>query len=136
MRDRRPGTTSRHNKKAAGSLIMLRKTDKGGALDRRNYPRVSARLPVRLQTGCGAWIPCTVIDASISGVRLETEIELEIGAEVTLIMPGSVHCGGRVVRLEKGTLGVEFSHAPERVAEMISDLLPGLQAHSNLKTAT
>ena len=60
---------------------------------------------------------------------------LTVGAEVTLIMPGSVHFGGCVVRVLDGVMGVAFSHAPERVAEMISDLLPKLGGEHDLKIA-
>ncbi|WP_282608027.1 PilZ domain-containing protein [Pelagibius sp. Alg239-R121] len=109
---------------------MTGKTSGKASAERRSFPRVSTRLCVNLQLIGGERITCTVLDASVSGVRVEGEATVPIGSDVTLIMPGSVHFGGRVVRHQGGNMGIEFSHAPERVAEMISDLLPALQASS------
>jgi hypothetical protein len=99
--------------------------------ERRRFPRVSPDLSVHLQMGDGRRVVCSVLDASVSGVKLAAgETAVPIGAAVTLIMPGSVHFGGRVVRRQGATIAIEFTHRPGRVAEMISHLLPGLQAGS------
>ena len=96
--------------------------------ERRRFPRVATSLSVNLQLGGGKRVTCRVLDASVSGVRVEGKTALPVGSDVTLIMPGSVHFGGRIVRHQGDTMGIEFAHAPERVAEMIADLLPGLQS--------
>ena len=106
---------------------MTRKVDSGQRGERRRFPRVTTSLSVNLQLGGGERVACEVLDASISGVKVTGERALPIGSDVTLIMPGSVHFGGRIVRHHGDTMGIEFALAPERVAEMIADLLPSLQ---------
>ncbi len=103
--------------------------------DRRRFPRLATQLQVRLQTGDGQQIPCRVLDASVSGVRLDGDTVVPVGTEVTLIMPGAVHFGGRIIRRQGEEMGVAFSHAPERVAEMISALLPKLRTVSDLRSS-
>lgn len=115
---------------------MTGKKSSSNREDRRHFPRLATRLLVRLQTCDGQQIPCRVLDASVSGVRLDGDVAVPVGTEVTLIMPGSVHFGGHVVRKKDGVMGIKFSHAPERVAEMISALLPDLGAGSHLNNAT
>ncbi len=107
---------------------MTRKTNLGQKDERRRFPRVSTSLSVNLQVEDGERVTCRVLDASVSGVKVTGDKALPIGSDVTLIMPGSVHFGGRIVRHQGDTMGIEFALAPERVAEMITDLLPGLQA--------
>lgn len=106
---------------------MARNTSSGKRDERRRFPRVTTSLSVNLQVGGGERVACKVLDASVSGVKVTGEKALPIGADVTLIMPGSVHFGGRIVRHQGDVMGIEFALAPERVAEMISDLLPSLQ---------
>lgn len=93
------------------------------------------RLAMRLRTADKLQVLCTLLDASVSGVRPRADVILAVGAEVTLIMPVSVHFGGRVVRMLDGVLALAFAHAPVRVAEMISDLLPELGKAQDLKIA-
>ena len=116
-------------------MVMMERTTRSDRSDRRRFPRVPMRLAVRLRTADRLQVPCILLDASGSGVRLRADVTLAVGAEVTLIMPGSVHFGGRVVRMLDGIVAVVFSHSPERVAEMISDLLPGLGKAYDLKIA-
>lgn len=115
---------------------MTGKTSGGHREDRRRFPRLATSLLVRLQTGDGQQVPCRVLDASVSGVRLDGDaVVVPVGTEVTLIMPGAVHFGGRIIRRQGSVIGIEFSHAPERVAEMISALLPNLGAEPDLRKA-
>ncbi len=104
--------------------------------ERRRFPRIATHLQVKLQMAGGEQVLCSVLDASVRGVLLKAETGLAVGTDVTLIMPGSVHFGGRVVRRQGDHLGIEFLHAPERVAEMISDLLPDLKPDGSLSATS
>ena len=117
-------------------LFMTENTGDAVYAERRRFPRIATHLQVKLQMAGDEQVQCSVLDASVRGVLLKGETGLAVGTDVTLIMPGSVHFGGRVIWREADRLGIEFLHAPERVAEMISDLLPDLKSDGSMSAAS
>lgn len=65
-----------------------------------------------------------VLDVSVNGVKFKTDIDMPLGAPVTLSLAGSVHFGGEIAWRHGKVLGVRFSKAPERVAEVLSAMMP------------
>ena len=75
------------------------------AFDRRRHTRVAVGMPCHLSDGKAACI-CTVRDISVSGVAVESPVELQHGAPVDLLLKVSqggrnshVFCSGSVSRV-------------------------------------
>ena len=91
--------------KLANKLTWLEgKLNDPQIFDRRRHPRM---IPVRsrstLTLSDGAIHECNVIDMSVSGAAISTQLPLEIGTALAI---GA--CVGRVVRIFAGGFAVEF----------------------------
>lgn len=65
-----------------------------------------------------------ILDLSLNGVKIKTDLDPPRGAPVTLTLGGSVHFGGEVAWRHGNFLGVSFSKSPERIAEILAPMMP------------
>lgn len=91
--------------------------------ERRRFIRAATVLRARLVTADGT-VECTVLDASLNGVKVWTASDVPIGTKVTLLLAGAAHVGGEVVWRRGETLGLCFQDDPEKVATIMAALLP------------
>lgn len=91
--------------------------------DRRRFIRAATILKARLLTPQGG-VECTVLDASLNGVKIWAAGDVPVGTKVTLMLAGAVHFGGEVVWRSGATLGLCFRDDPEKVATIMAALLP------------
>ena len=79
-----------------------------------------------------------VVDVSESGVGLECERELKVGQQVQIefSLPGSdrpVRCTGKVARVERGRVGIQFLYLSAASAKVV---MTWLRAHSPRRVTT
>ena len=89
---------------------LLQQITHGGSVNQpvlRRHERVDGEGIAHFTRSSGQIIACEVLDLSLSGVSLRTEIKPTIG-EVVMIGQMS----GRVVRHHESGIGVEFTNAP------------------------
>src|SRR4051794_13385733 len=97
--------SERKRDKLAAQLIWLANKEKFGLPEDRRHQRVTPRKSVsELVTGDGRRHPCRIIDLSLSGAAVETEIRPTLGAAVAL---GTMH--GRIVRHFEEGVAIEFA---------------------------
>jgi len=65
-----------------------------------------------------------ILDLSLNGVKIKTDLDPPHGAPVTLTLGGSVHFGGEVAWRHGDFLGVSFSKSPESIAEILAPMMP------------
>jgi hypothetical protein len=96
-------TPHKREKLAAQLTWLINRTVLTGIEQRRHerYPARDKDITVLLETGES--IECRLIDVSISGASLKTEVRPRIGSELTL---GKLRC--RVMRHHDRGIGVEF----------------------------
>jgi len=110
------GATARKRDKLAAQLTWLANRDILNLPEDRRHDRIVPRNPMSVLKidEDGRQMPCRIMDLSLSGAALATEIRPAVGTAVTL---GRVQA--RVVRhLEEG-FAVEFVHA--QLAETVED---------------
>jgi hypothetical protein len=96
-------TPHKREKLAAQLTWLINRTVLTGIEQRRHerYPARDTDITVLLETG--EIVECRLIDVSISGASLKTEVRPRIGSELTL---GKLRC--RVMRHHDRGIGVEF----------------------------
>jgi hypothetical protein len=110
--------TLRKRDKLAAQLTWLANRHRLGLGEDRRHERIVPRNPLsKLTLASGTVIPCRVLDISLSGAAVETEVKPPLGAPVTI---GKTL--GRVVRHFHGGFAVEFSRllAPEVLEENVT----------------
>lgn len=110
--------TPRKRDKLAAQLTWLANRDILNMPEDRRHGRFVPRNPMTLMAlPNGLNVPCRIIDASLSGAAVATELRPPIG---TLIMLGSVQ--GRVVRHVEDGFAVEFTRqqSPDLIEEHLS----------------
>lgn len=96
--------TAHKREKLAAQLTWMLNKDLLDGIDQRRHERIP--LPDRMSTlvlDNGLSLECALIDVSLSGASLQTEVRPHIGSEVTL---GKLRC--RVMRHHEKGIGVEF----------------------------
>ncbi len=89
---------------------LLQHINHGGDMSQsqlRRHERVEGEGIAHYTRNSGQIVPCEVLDLSLSGVSLKSEVKPAIG-EVVMIGQMS----GRVVRHHESGIGVEFTNAP------------------------
>jgi len=89
---------------------LLQEVTRGGNVDHpllRRHERVEGEGIAHFTRSSGQIVACEVLDLSLSGVSLKTEIKPTIGE---IVMIGQM--SGRVVRHHECGIGVEFTKAP------------------------
>lgn len=61
---------------------------------------------------CGAESACVAVDISAGGVRVKTHARVGVDEEVELQLTGIVPLTARVVRVEPGSVAVQFVDGP------------------------
>ncbi len=96
--------TAHKREKLAAQLTWMLNKDVSAGLDQRRHERIAvADKTSTLQLDTGATLECAVIDVSLSGASLATDIRPAIGTEVTV---GKLR--GRVMRHHENGIGVQF----------------------------
>lgn len=96
--------TSRKREKIAAQLTWLANRQSLGMLEDRRHERVSPKNPdSQLTLPSGAHVNCRVLDVSLSGAAVLSDIRPAIGTPITV---GKT--AGRVVRLFEGGFAIEF----------------------------
>lgn len=99
------GATARKRDKLAAQLTWLANRDILNLPEDRRHDRVIPRTPMsRMVMPNGINVACRVIDLSLSGAALGTELRPEIGSLITL---GKI--AARVIRHRDDGIGVEFT---------------------------
>jgi hypothetical protein len=95
-------------------------------LRRRNWRRdnnVFVASPFRALLANRREHPCTVIDASSSGLALAGPEQGEVGETVILYVDQMGRIEGRIVRIVVGGFAIKFKGASSRVTEAIARLI-------------
>ena len=93
--------------------------------DRRRFERMRTAWPVILESADGRVGVGQVIDASLSGMRISTDLDIELGTPLTLrvTLPedsGRLEILVKVARRDSGGFGVSFLTASEGEAKRIA----------------
>ena len=96
--------------KQARVAELLQQITRGGSVNQpllRRHERIEGEGIAHFTRSSGQIVACEVLDLSLSGVSLKTEIKPTIGE---IVMIGQM--SGRVVRHHETGVGVEFTNAP------------------------
>ena len=91
--------------------------------ERRTFPRFALTLAGMCSLAGGADVPCTVMDMSMGGVALRTEVDPTVGEAVIVALPQIGLLRGRVARVFAGGFAVAFEQGRaqrERVASYLT----------------
>jgi PilZ domain len=97
--------------------------------DRRRFPRMRTAWPVLLEAADGLVGVGQVIDVSLSGMRVSTDLTIQVETPVTLRVTLPKHTGrleilAKVTRRDSGSIGVSFltlgQGEAERMAPFVS----------------
>ncbi len=85
---------------------------KTGTHDKRKHPRKNCGLKVNLKSGAINDLK-RARDISLGGIFIETDEEFTVGQEISLSIPFTnqdhyIQVTGKVVRIEKGGVGIQF----------------------------
>ncbi|MBL4802962.1 MAG: PilZ domain-containing protein [Emcibacter sp.] len=89
--------------------------------NRRRYGRQHVLLKARLDTGEYEF-ECVAYDLSLSGARIKLNLPLQTQCEVWLIVKDSPHIPAKVIRVNEGFIGLEFSLPPEQISKMLGNI--------------
>jgi hypothetical protein len=99
--------------------------------DRRRFPRMRTAWPVLVEAADGRVGVGQVIDVSLSGMRVSTDLNIQVDTAVTLRVTLPKHTGrlevlAKVARQDGGSIGVTFLTLNEGEAERIAPFVaPG-----------
>ena len=96
-----------------------------GSRDRRHFPRMRTAWPALVEAADGRVGVGQVIDVSLSGMRLSTNLRIEVDTAVTLRVTLPKHTGrleilGRVARQDGKSIGVSFLTSNQGEAERVA----------------
>lgn len=82
--------------------------------ERRQYPRVAFEANGRFLAPDGSEHPCSVRDMSLGGIAIQSDVPLEIGAQIIVYFDEYGRFEGPVVRIFEGGFAIETSIAGPR----------------------
>jgi len=93
--------------------------------DRRRFPRIRTAWPVLVEAADGRVGVGQVIDVSLSGMRVSTDLNIQVDTAVTLRVTLPKHTGrleilAKVARQEAGALGISFFTLNHGEAERVA----------------
>lgn len=102
-------TVSQHKReKLAAQITWLVNKDELGSSFGRRHQRMQVNRTSKLQLSDGTTIDCRVIDVSLSGASIQTDIRPQIG---DVVMFGKLRC--KVMRYHDRGIGVQFVDIPD-----------------------
>jgi hypothetical protein len=101
----RLNVSERKRERLANQLTWLANRDMLGLPEDRRHERITPRNPrSRVILPDGTQMPVRIIDVSVSGAAIQSDVRLPLGTAITL---GRSH--GRIVRHFEGGMGMEFA---------------------------
>ena len=95
-------------------------------MDRREYPRLKARMPARLLINGEHSGQGTLFDLSAGGVGVLTDLAAEVGDHIVLHLDGGARLEGTVMRLLADGFGVQLTMSEAKRSRLIDALAAAL----------
>ena len=104
-------------------------------VNRRHKKRWAVTWPARLIQGPCEW-PCTILNISDRGAKLEINGEIAPGAPVVLSCKKFGHLHGYLKWRRGVRAGVAFEASPAEVAAVLEPALPGIDQSDQMRVLT
>lgn len=97
-------------------------------MERREFPRLKARMPARLLINNETSGKGTLFDLSAGGVGVLTDVEVAAGDRVVMHLDGGARLEGTVMRLLADGFGVELTMSAAKRSRLVDALEPMVES--------
>ena len=97
-------------------------------MERREFPRLKARMPARLLVNNETSGKGTLFDLSAGGVGVLTALQVAVGDHVVMHLEGGARLEGTVMRLLADGFGVELTMSAAKRSRLIDALEPMVES--------